>query len=123
MDAEGLFMPLLLLDEVVIAAKLPQHVGNDHSAAVSLVEEVRELPIRWAVLETQGEESVRLNRYSLGLFNLLPKELAALLCGPDLRHFSLVASYLAALTPSLKSYDTARLPACHLNHEMHPRDH
>ena len=92
-------------------------------AAVCLVEEVGEVPLPFAIFETQRKESIRFDRHSLGLVNLLPKELLALPCGPDLRHFDLVAGDLAALRPGLKRYDTARLPACHLDHEMHPRNH
>src|ERR1035441_9403376 len=76
-DAECLLVPLLYLDEVVVCAKLPQHVGDHHRAAVSLVEEVSELSILRAVLEAQGKESIRLDRHTLGLVNFLPKELAA----------------------------------------------
>jgi hypothetical protein len=123
MDTERLLVPLLLLDEVGIPAELPQHVGDHHRAAISLVEEVSELSILRAVLKTQGKESVRLNRHSLGRVNLLPKELACLPCGPDLGHIRLVAGDLPTLTPRLKRYDTARFPARHFDHEMHPRDH
>lgn len=49
MDAEGVLVPLLFLDEVVVSAKLPKHVGQDHRAAVGLVEEVGEPPIFRAV--------------------------------------------------------------------------
>jgi hypothetical protein len=69
MDTEGLLVPLLFLDEVGVPAELPQHVGDRHRAPVSLVEEVSEL----SVLRTQGKESIRLNRHSLGLVNFLPK--------------------------------------------------
>jgi hypothetical protein len=123
MDAEGLFISLLLLDEVVVSAKLSEHVGQDHGAAVRLVEEVGELPILWAILEAQRKESIRFDWHSLSLVNFLPKQLAAMPRRSDLRHFGLVAGDLPTLTPGLKCHDTARLPACHLDHEMHPRDH
>src|ERR1035437_7582416 len=123
MNAEGLFVPLLLLDEVVVSAKLPKQVGQDLRAAVGLVEEVGEPPILRPFLESQGKESVRLNRHSLGLVNLLPKELPALPSGLDLRHFRLVAGNLPALAPGLKRYKTAGFPACHFDHEVHPRNH
>jgi|ERR1022692_1520935 hypothetical protein len=77
MDPESLFVLLLFLDEVVVAARLPKHVGHDHGAAVSFVEEVRELPTLRTILEAQGKESIRLNWHSLGVVNFLPKELAA----------------------------------------------
>ena len=91
-------------------------------AAVCLVEEVGEVPLPFAIFETQRKESIRFDRHSLGLVKLLPKELPALLCGPDLSAFRLAAGDLAALTPGLKRYDTARFPACYLDHEMHPRN-
>ena len=123
MDTEGLFVSLLVFDELVVSTKLPQHIGNHHRAAVTLVEEVGELLLFWAILEAQRKESIRFDWHSLSLISLLPKELTALLCGPDLRHFGLVAGDLAALTPGLKRNAAARFPACHLDHEMHPRDH
>ena len=92
-------------------------------AAVCLVEEVGEVPLPFAIFETQRKESIRFDWHSLSLVNFLPKQLAAMPRRSDLRHFGLVAGDLPTLTPGLKCHDTARLPACHLDHEMHPRDH
>jgi len=79
MDTERLLVPLLYLDEVAVAAKLLEHVGDHHGAAVGLVEEVGELLSFGATPKTQGKEGVRLDGETLGFRRLLPKELAALL--------------------------------------------
>src|ERR1017187_6557084 len=47
-DTEGLPVLLLLLDEVVVAAKLLEHVSHDHAASVSLVAKVHKLVARRA---------------------------------------------------------------------------
>src|SRR5450759_3644094 len=76
-----------------------------------------------ACRKSSGKESIRLNRHSLSLVNLLPKQLAALPRRSDLGHFGLVAGDLPTLTPRFKRYEAARLSACHFDHEVHPRDH
>jgi hypothetical protein len=78
-DTEGLLVPLLLLDEVVVAAKLLKHVGYHHRAAVGFVKEVGELLTLRTARKPQRKERVRLDGEPLGFRNLLPKELAALL--------------------------------------------
>ena len=76
-DTESLPVLLLLLDEVVVAAKLLEHVRHDHAATISLVAVVREMMALGTIRKTQREERVGLNRQSLVLVNFLPKELAA----------------------------------------------
>jgi hypothetical protein len=49
---------LLLLDEVIIAAKLLEHVRHDHAASVSFVAEVRELLAIGTLGESQRKERV-----------------------------------------------------------------
>ena len=123
MNAEGLLVPLLLLDEVVVSAELLKHVGYHHRAAVSFVEEVSALPIFGAILKAHGKESIRLDRQSFGLVNLLPEELARLSCGFDLRYVRLVTRNLSTLAPRFKRGTTSRFSACHFDHEVHPRNH
>src|ERR1051326_3829755 len=74
---EGLSVLLLLLDEVVVAAKLFEHVGHDHAASVSLVAEVREFVTFGAICESQREERIRFHWHALRLIDFLPKELSA----------------------------------------------
>jgi hypothetical protein len=93
---------LLLLNQVVVSAKLLEHVRHDHAAAVSLVAEVRELLALGTIGKAQRKERVGFNRVSLGLVNFLPKELAADSRGSDLRHLHLVAGNLATLAPCLQ---------------------
>src|ERR1039458_7717711 len=68
-NPEGLSVLLLLLNEVVVGAKLLEHVGHDHAASVSLVAEVRELLALGTIRKTQRKERVGLNRQALGLVN------------------------------------------------------
>jgi hypothetical protein len=42
-NAEGVLVALLPLDEMVVAAELLEHVGHDHGAAVGFVQEVGNL--------------------------------------------------------------------------------
>jgi hypothetical protein len=77
MNAEGLAVLLLFFDEVVVAAKLLEHVRHDHAASVSLIAEVGQLLTLDAVGKAQRKKGIGLDRHSLGLVKLLPEELAA----------------------------------------------
>lgn len=73
MDAERFLVLSLLLNEVVVAAKLLEHVRHDHAASVGLIAEVRELMAPGTIGKAQRKEGVGLDRH----VNFLPEELAA----------------------------------------------
>lgn len=123
MDAEGILMPLLFLDEMVVPPKLAEHIGCHHGAPVCLVKEIRELLSLRAVIEAECKERIWFNRNSLGFFNLLPEHLASMPRRSDLGHLGLVAGDLSTLAPGFQVDDTARFPAGHFHHEVHPRNH
>ena len=59
MNSEGLLVPLLFFDEVIVGAELLQHVGRVHCAAICLVEKVS-LALRraFSCRKAQREEGV-----------------------------------------------------------------
>src|ERR1035438_720150 len=77
-DTEGLPVLLLFLNEVVVSAKLLEHVGHHHTASVSLVAKVNEQVAHRAVCKSQAEQRIRLDRHAFGFVSLLPEDLAAL---------------------------------------------
>ena len=73
MDAEGQFVPLLLLDEMVVGPELFEHVRHYHAAAVGFVAKVGELLALGAIRKAQAEHGVRLYGQPCRFASLLPE--------------------------------------------------
>src|SRR5689334_21058369 len=90
---------LVLLDEVVVATKLPQHVRHAHTAAVGLVEKMCKLIISGSFSKAQRKHRVGFDGQTLGVVSLFPKAFSTASAGSYLWRFDFSAGEHATLGP------------------------